>query len=384
MWQIYQIIITTCLGAFLVNLLLNLRSLHRLGGIDDRMPDTTPLISVLVPARNEERTIRTCLDSLRRQDYPNYEILVLDDRSDDRTAPIVEEVARVDSRVKLLRGAPLPDGWAGKPHACFQLANAAKGIWFLFTDADTTHAPSALRSALSYAAKNKLSLISGFPYQRTMSVSQRVTMPAIYFIILSCIPLWFAQRCSKPRPGIAIGQFLFVNADDYRQIGGHTVVKNRILEDVWLSFEMVRRGKKQAMVDLSKVVDCRMYENVGQLWEGFAKWIYSVATLAPWIIGFLVAAVAGLFIIPFVLMAWHLGPLSDAHLSALIIMQVCFILIMRLLIDRRFGHSRLYSLSHPLGISFMLASGTYGSLRKFTGAGVKWKSRTYKPDSKVG
>ena len=383
--MLYQGIIALCLTVFMVNLILNLRSLHKLGDEKEELPEPLPLISILIPSRNEESDIVTCLESLRRQDYPNYEILVLDDNSSDNTAAVVEEIAAADPRVKLLRGEPLPQGWAGKPFACHQLAAQARGSWLLFTDADTIHAPAMLRSALAYAHNNRLALLSGFPLQHAVSLSQRVVIPVMYFIILSWFPLWWLQGSRKPKPGLAIGQFLFLSAQDYREIGGHEAVKSRILEDVWLGFEIARHGKRQATVDLSRVVACRMYEGLGDLWEGFTKWTYSVSSLSPWIFGLMMLAGFGFFIAPFALMAWHFSPvLADYDWFLLIIIiQLLVIMLMRGLVDHRFHHSRLYSMSHPVGISFMLLSGVYGATKRFTGAGVRWKQRLYRPESGI-
>ena len=225
MWHIYLGAVTLGLSVLMINLLLNLRALHRLGSEKGKLPDDYPLISILVPARNEERDIVPCVESLRLQDYPAFEILVLDDNSTDRTAEKVAEIAAKDPRVKLIRGEPLPPGWAGKPHACHQLAATAKGSWLLFTDADTIHAPDMLISALTYALAHKLSLISGFPFQKTSSFSQRVVMPAMWSIVMTCVPLWWVQGARRPKAGLVIGQFIFVNAADYHEVGGHEAVK---------------------------------------------------------------------------------------------------------------------------------------------------------------
>src|SRR4030042_168121 len=145
--MLYQIIIAIVLAAFLINVLLNLKSL-KTPDSNAKIPQPAPLISILVPARDEEENIRTCLESLQRQEYPNFEILVLDDNSTDNTATIVTEMAGKDSRIRLLRGQPLPPDWAGKPFACYQLAQKANGSWLLFVDADTVHAPPLPRSVL--------------------------------------------------------------------------------------------------------------------------------------------------------------------------------------------------------------------------------------------
>ena len=384
MWNIYQAAITICLAIFIINLILNLRSLHRLGKNDGELPDTLPLISILIPARNEESNIKNCLESLRRQDYPYYEILVLDDSSSDRTAAIVEEISEIDSRIRLLKGMPLPQGWAGKSYACYQLSLEAKGSWLLFTDADTIHAPEMLKSALAYSHNHGISLLSGFPLQNTVSFVQRVAIPMMYFFILSCVPLWWVQRSRKPRPGVAIGQFLCFKADDYRAIGGHEAVKSRILEDVWLGFEIVRRGKRHGIVDLTGMVSCRMYERLGPLWEGLGKWFYSVTSLSPWLFTMIILAVFGVFILPFLIAVGRVTPgLPDYGFSLLIVLQIIFIFLMRIILDHRFRHSRRYFLLQPFSISFWIVCATNSVIKRLTGRGTSWKQRVYKRGSKV-
>ena len=379
MWHIYLGAVTLGLSVLLINLLLNLRALHKLGSEQGKLPVDLPCISVLIPARNEEEDIVPCLDSLRKQDYPAYEILVLDDNSTDRTAERVAEVAAKDPRVKLVRGKPLPRGWAGKPYACHQLAAQAKGSWLLFTDADTIHAPTMLSSAMAYAHEHKLSLISGLPLQKTVSFSQRVAVPAMYFLILCGMPLWWVQGARRPRPGLVIGQFIFVSAADYHEVGGHEAVRSKILEDIWLGFTMARHGKRMGVVDLSGMVSGEF----GDLWEGFGKFAYSIASLGTWLFVLIFLGVVGLFVAPFIMMATHLSPWWSYDWFAIIVAQVVLILIMRVLVDRRFSYKRLYFVSLPAGILFLLASGVWAWKRRHTGGGVSWKDRTYKPDTKV-
>ena len=137
--MLYQIIIALLLTLCLLNLALNMKSLR----VPPRKASlkNPPMVSVIVPARNEEANIGNCLESLVRQDYPDFEIIVVDDNSEDATARVAQSIAQRDHHVRVLCGEPLPAGWAGKPYACFQAAQQAKGDWLLFTDADTTHCP---------------------------------------------------------------------------------------------------------------------------------------------------------------------------------------------------------------------------------------------------
>ena len=152
--MLYQVIIATGLVLFVLNLTLNLRSIRR-PPPDVKLARPAPSVSVLIPARDEEVSIGACLESLRRQDYPDFEVLVLDDNSTDSTARIVAAEAAADSRIQLIRGEPLLEGCAGKPFACHQLAQRARGDWLLFVDADTTHTPDMLRRVISLVSELK-------------------------------------------------------------------------------------------------------------------------------------------------------------------------------------------------------------------------------------
>ena len=381
--MLYQLIVAVGLVSFVLNLVLNLRSLKK-PRQDSKIPEPPPFISVLIPARNEELNIEACLESLQRQDYPNFEILVLDDGSSDNTANIVARIAAKDNRIQLIRGAPLPEEWAGKPYACYQLAQRARGSWLLFVDADTTHAPHMLRSVLGLALDLRPSLLSGFPRQLATSLPQKVAIPVLYFVILSWLPLWWLQRSKKPKPSLAIGQFLLFPTEEYWRIGGHRAVRSRILEDVWLGIEINRRGGRHVAVDLSPVVSCHMYQNPGAMWEGFIKWVYSVASLSP-------AALVGLMVTGYVFFLapfyWLWNGLFVASAStawqAIVIFQVATILGMRWLVDNYFKESIISTLLHPLGFSFLFLASLYAGTRRVVGAGVHWKKRLYSRESGV-
>lgn len=375
--MLYQLIIAGFLLVFLVNLILNLRSL-RVPLANSKAPEPAPLVSVLIPARDEGANIASCLESLQRQDYPNFEILVLDDNSSDDTAAIVRRIASGDNRIRLINGKPLPKGWAGKPFACHQLAGEARGDWFLFTDADTTHAPHMLRSVLSLALELKTSLLSGFPRQLANSLPQKIATPVWYFIIMSWFPMWLFQRSRKPKVSIAIGQFLFFPRDEYRRIGGHEAVKSRVLEDIWLGIETNRHGGLHMAVDLSSVVSCNMYRNLGDTWKGLARSIYSVALLSPAALVGLIIAAYLLFLSPFYTL-WNelfVFPTPSAWRNV-IIFQVSVIMAMRWLVDSHFRNPLISTLMHPLGFSFLILDVIYALSCRILGTGIQWKDRLY-------
>ena len=375
--MLYQMVIAVLLVIIAINLLLNLRSLRRPDS-NSKIAEPVPLISVLIPARNEEENIETCLKSLQKQDYPNFEVLVLDDNSTDSTAELVEGMAAKDERIRLIKGEPLPEGWAGKPFACHQLAEKARGSWLLFVDADTTHAPHMLRSTLAIALELKPSLLSGFPRQMAESLPEKIAMPLMYFATMSWLPLWWLHRSKEPRPSLAIGQFLLFPREEYWRIGGHMAVKDRILEDIWLGVETVRHGGRHIAIDLSAVFYCRMYRDVGTMWEGFVKWIYSVAAISPAALAGLLAAGFVFYLAPFYWL-WNgfLSTAAPTDWRFIAAFQTAMIIFMRWLVDNHFRQSLLSTFLHPIGFSFLFAAGLYGGWREMVGLGVRWKDRIY-------
>ncbi len=379
--MLYHLIIAGGLVLFMLNLFLNLRALRR-PRADSRLPEPAPLISVMVPARDEEANIETCLKSLQAQDYPNFEILVLDDHSSDDTAAIVERMAAEDKRIRLFRSEPLPEDWAGKPFACYQLAQRARGSWFLFVDADTIHAPHMLRGVLPIAIESKTGMLSGFPRQLANSLPQKIAIPVLYFVIMSWLPIWWLHRSKKPRPSLAIGQFLLFPREDYWKIGGHRAVKSRIIEDVWLGVEINRSGSRHIAIDLSPVVACSMYHDVGAMCEGFIKWMYSVAALSRIFLALMIAAGYFFLLAPFYWL-WHELFVVYTGWGAIIVFQVVVIFGMRWLVDSRFKEPVVSAFLHPLGFSFLILTGLYAGSRQVVGAGVRWKNRLYSKESAI-
>jgi chlorobactene glucosyltransferase len=378
----YHLIIAGGLVLFMINLFLNLRALRK-PRPDSPLPESAPLISVMVPARDEEANIETCLKSLQAQDYPNFEILVMDDRSSDNTAAIVRRLAAEDSRIHLFQSELLPEGWAGKPFACYQLAQKAKGSWYLFVDADTIHAPHMLRSVLALAVESdRLGMLSGFPRQLAGSLPQKIAIPVLYFVIMAWLPIWWLHRSKKLRPSLAIGQFLLFPRDGYWKIGGHKAVKSRIIEDVWLGVEINRSGSRHIAVDLSPVVSCNMYRDVGTMWDGFIRWMYSVASLSRVFLALLLVAAYFFLLAPFYWL-WRELFVMPTGWGAIIGFQVLMIFGMRWLVDSRFREPVVSSFLHPLGFSFLILTALYAGSRQMVGAGVRWKNRLYSKESAI-
>ncbi len=380
--MIYQLLVLTVIVLFLINLSLNLLSLKH-PSKKARLPEKPPRVSVLIPARNEEDNVGKCLESILRQDYPNFEALVLDDNSTDKTSQIVGEIEARDGRAHLIKGKPLPEGWTGKCFACHQLSQHASGEWLLFVDADTVSEPHMISGTLEIAVQNGIAMLSGFPRQQVPGITQKVVLPVLfYFAQMTWFPIWWFHLSRKPRPTMVIGQFLLFNRQDYFRIGGHEAVRSKIIEDMWFGIEMSRHGGRTLSVDLSNTLSTGMYNNVASMTEGCIKWFYSIAAISPLaLIGFVVAAYI-FYLAPFYWL--YIAP-WDAFIagqpvhaiSIVIAAQVFLLLLMRLFTDLYFRGSAISFIFHPLGAAFLILAVIYGALRRFMGAGVAWKDRVY-------
>lgn len=235
-------------------------------------PRVAPELTIIVPARNEARQIEQCVRSLLAQDYPHFDVLVVDDRSHDDTAAIVERIASDDSRLHLIRGEPLPAGWVGKPWALHQGAQHARGEWLLFTDADTIHEPGAATSALVYARAHNLDVLSVLTEQIMASAAERLVLPTILWIIAFSIGSLDAINAPASESALFNGQYILVLRRVYRAIGGHEAVRGEVAEDLELARLFKRDGRfRSALVGASGLVRVRMYRSFGEIWHGFVK-----------------------------------------------------------------------------------------------------------------
>ncbi len=351
-----------------------------------------PLISILVPARDEEARLPNCLDSLLAQDYPNVEIIVLDDHSSDGTARVARERGLVGddgAPRRLITGDELPPGWTGKTWACHQLARAARGEFLLFTDADTWHEPACVSSVFAFATQERAALVGLWPRQITKSWSERLIIPLIGLLILGFMPhllLWLPQRFPAlarrvPRKwlwglGGACGQFLFFRRAAYDAVGGHEVVRDHLIEDVALARRISERtadGLRLFNCDGTELVHCRMYENFSGIWDGFTKNVRAAFdTRIGTFIGFgLMQFVC--FLLPFVMICFQ-GRLGSWWPIAIV--EVALIYLIRVVLTLRLGTSWVSVVFHPLAVFITLLIGL-NSWRLSGGKGVRWKGRTY-------
>ncbi len=237
-------------------------------------PVAGPLASVIVPARNEAETIETVIRTVLTSEYRNLELLVVDDRSTDDTAAIVERLAADDPRLRLVPGEALPTGWYGKPWACVQGYRAAKGDILLFTDADTRHQPELIGRAISVLQIARVDMVTVAPHQSCVTFWERTVMPQVWVLLGFRFHPSVVTRARRARDVIANGQFILTRRAAYEKVGTHEVVKSEVAEDLGIAQRYHRAGKRIWFGFAGEYMETRMYRNLSHMIEGWSKNIY--------------------------------------------------------------------------------------------------------------
>ena len=348
-------------------------------------PPVAPLISVIVPARNESRNIPRCVECLLAQTYPNFELIVLDDCSTDDTPAILRGYAARDNRLTVLEGAQLPTGWAGKPHALFQAAQAARGEWLCFVDADTFAGPPALASVYAKARETEADLFTIMTGQEVLSFWERVILPLVF----TALSVGFSPRkVNDPRrkDAIANGQFIFIKRHVYDAVGGHAALKDSIVEDKDLAVLVKQAGYRLIIADGRQVAQTRMYTSLPGMWEGWTKNIFlglngSAGLLLLGAFGAFLSLVAAL-VLPLWLLAglvwWGRVPGSEAWLmTAEAALLWGYLVFWRVRVLRDMEIPGWYALTIPLGAGIFAAMLFASTWKVLSGRGVTWKGRRY-------
>ena len=350
-------------------------------------PANVPLVSVCIPARNEENNIRRCVEAILEQDYPNLEVIVLDDRSTDATLTLLKDIASRDSRLLPISGSDLPAGWAGKPHALYQAVSVARGEWLCFVDADTFLAPNALSSVFAKALETEADLFTVMTRQILGSFWERTVMP----LVMTALSVGFSPRkVNDPqrRDAVANGQFIFIKRSIYDLVGGHERIKDQIVEDKALSELVKWSGHRLVIADGRDVVSTRMYTSLETMWEGWTKNIYLGLRDHPSLLllgafGATLALIAALFlpIWPLLGLSWYMQ--GSGWMALLVIVEALlvwgYLIWIRAQVAQEMGISRGYAFLTPLGAGVFAAMMLTSAWKVVSGQGVTWRGRKYQP-----
>jgi chlorobactene glucosyltransferase len=333
-------------------------------------------VSVLIPARNEEENIGRCLESLIDQNYENYEIIVLDDQSTDRTREIITGYERkYPDLIKAVQGKPLPEsGWAGKPHAMQQLSEYATGDYFLFTDADTVHSKESIAWAVTNIEFHRVDFVSGYVFQELKTFGERLIIPGMYIMSAFILPLWLVPSTRIPGLSFAIGQMIMFKRHAFEAIGGYAAISEYISDDIFIARELKKAGFRIIFLDIRKYVRCRMYEGYGASFNGIQKNLYDFLKNRPTFLAVAVSVFIFVALLPLGLLIIRLFggtiPIKSTELSVVLFFFAWTVT----LYDR--GLRWWVPFLYPLMFLNLLLMIWRGVGRTAVGKGVVWKGRT--------
>jgi chlorobactene glucosyltransferase len=377
-------VLTMLLTIFLVKLLQIIRY-HEEIPIVENLDGNGSMVSIIVPMRNEERNARQCIEGLMSQKYRNFEVIVVDDRSEDNTLTILKEFASEHSDFKVVEGTPTPDGWIGKCYALWQGVRQAQGDWLLFVDADTISENYMLPSAIKYVEDNGIDMLSLSPFQILETFWERVVQPVIFSSLYYAFP---QKKINDPKSKLAaaIGQFILIRRSVYEDTGGHSSIKNKIVEDFALAQLVKGSGYRLCVMRGINLIRTRMYTNFDELWEGWTKNLFFGLNKRWRNLIFLVSVLLSWGVIPPILFIWSVfntvwgESLSFVHLA--IGFESTFLLALIIYTawqtDRLFYIPRIYSLTVPLGAAVYIGMILCSAYKVASGEGVSWKERVYK------
>jgi chlorobactene glucosyltransferase len=334
-------------------------------------PGARPLVSVVIAARNEELDLPATLDCLLAQDYPNLEIIVVEDGSTDRTGEVIDARA---PRVRRVNSPPLPEGWVGKNWACWNGSRAATGEWLLFEDADVRTHPAAVRTTLEWAEREHADLTTIGPAVEMRSFWERLVLP---FYIQMVLTYFRTPRVNRPhsRAAMANGQFWLTPRVAYDAMGGHEAVRSTVLEDVAIARRYRAAGRTLRVAWAPVLAQTRMYRNRTEMFEGLLKNVHGTEYSSLALVGFL-AGLVGLFLLPLGLLpvglytgTWELTAMGAFLYFALFGKHVVF--------ARAVGAPWVYGLLFPAAVGYYIVLVATSLARGLRRKPVAWKGRSY-------
>ena len=346
----------------------------------EKKEHNTPKVSIILPARNEEDYIGKCLDSLIQQDYENYEIVVIDDSSEDNTGKIISEYAKKNSKIIHVTAQPKPEGWMGKNWACMEGYKQSTGELLLFTDADTFHKKNVISLAVSHLLSLKLDALSAIPKMRSLDFWTRITLPMISVFLHT---RFSAVNVNNPKKatGYFFGSFFIINKKTYQEVGMHEGVKQEIIEDGALGKKVKERGYKIRIVRGEHLIDAIWARDKSTLWNALKRLMIPLYLQSSKIAIGSFFAVLFLLFMPFPTVIYSSVFISEsvsfsalfgiALLSSILIYVGAVIEVKVLFLKIR------YAAFAPLGSLVVLMGFLSGIIQAKSSSSVSWRGRSY-------
>ena len=362
---------------------LRLRNSRSLDDVSDAPPANPPLVTVIVPARNEARNIGRCVTSILATTYPNIELIVVDDSSTDNTSDIARKAANADPRLTIVRNEPLPDAWFGKQWACAMGARLARGAVLQFTDADTVHAPDLVTRSINAMVRTDADLFSIAGRQELGGFWEKVIQPQVFTILsMRYGGTESVNQSTAVSNKIANGQCIFVKRESYEAIGGHASVKSSVAEDLMLAQCFFAARKRVVLMLGVDQLSTRMYASLREIIGGWRKNVFAGGldsvpfgrvgrTLLP--LALLLPPMMELLPVLALLLA-ALGMPTGAGLLLWAAISTTATLLWWLAVYITVKENPLYALAYPLGALILLYIFITAVIR---GRRVSWKGRTY-------
>lgn len=325
-----------------------------------------PAVSVLIPARNEEKNIAAAVAAVLANTGVDIELVVLDDASTDNTGAILRAID--DPRLRIAASPPLPPGWSGKQHACANLAVQATHDLMVFVDADVRLAPDALSRMAGFMLGHDVGMASGFPRQITVTWSEKLLLPLIHMLLLGYLPMRRMARDASPGLGAGCGQLVIVRRDAYAKAGGHTAIRASMHDGLTLPRAFRRAGFMTGLFDATDFATCRMYDTAGAVWEGLTK--NATEGMATWrALPVWTLILGGGQVLPVALL---LTPWFRIAALALVLSFAA-----RMILAVWFRQDARSVALHPFGVAALLVLQWMALLRAARGGRATWRGRSY-------
>ena len=340
----------------------------------------TPRVSVILPARNEEKFIQKCLDSLISQDYANYEIIAIDDSSEDSTGTIIAQYAKNNPKVVHVSAAQKPDGWMGKNWACIEGYKKATGELLLFTDADTRFEKNVISLAVSHLETFSLDALTVIPKMICLDVWTKIALPVLSTFLHT---RFSAIRVNDPtkKTGYFFGSFFIIRKTTYNTVGTHEGVKHEIIEDGALGKKVKEGGFKMKMVRGAHLIDAVWARDWSTLWNGLKRLMIPLFLQNGTIAVGIFFAVLFLLFMPYVFLAYS-APFAAKSTSFSVVFvsaaSSSALLFSACLLDARvLGIKIQHAVCAPLGSLIVVGGFLSGLLQAKSNSAVSWRGRHY-------
>jgi chlorobactene glucosyltransferase len=362
--MVMQLVLLLLAIFILIISLYNFFTAPRLENLNSTQKDL-PLVSILIPARNEQDNISRCLDKIFSLKYQNKQVIVYDDQSTDLTAKVLNDYKARQNELNIIKGQDKPKDWTGKSWACYNLYKASKGDMLLFIDSDVLVSESCLDDMIHFFLNSDIALLSCFPRQIIKSFGEWLVVPLMNWILLSLLPLKLVYSSNHPSLSAANGQFMLFKRKDYEDIKGHEAVKMALVEDVAFCVKLKKAGKKVMTTITQTAVWCRMYHGLKESIGGFTKNFFPGFNMPKSVFILFILTLFYIFFVPFVLVFYNIDYLVN----------IAVILLIRAVISFSSGQNVLANLLlHPFQMISMMIVGV-SSITAFSKGRISWKGR---------